>query len=207
VLRLAHAAALASGTVTPQAGGTLAVAGALQTTVASLVPGAGGLVDVGTGMVTVDRGLTSANLVTAIVAGLGDGTWSGTSGITSSQAAIAAGAGIPRSIGWLDNGDGSVTFAFAAPGDTNLDWTIDLLDVGNYLGAARLDTGETSTWGDGDYTYDGIVDLLDVSSFLSADLFDVGPYNGAGLAPVPEPWLSVALVPLIAAACMRRRSR
>jgi|GEM_PF-5813662 len=158
VLRLAHAAALASGTVTPQAGGTLAVAGALQTTVASLVPGAGGLVDVGTGMVTVDRGLTSANLVTAIVAGLGDGTWSGTSGITSSQAAIAAGAGIPRSIGWLDNGDGSVTFAFAAPGDTNLDWTIDLLDVGNYLGAARLDTGETSTWGEGDYTYDGIVD-------------------------------------------------
>ena len=40
-----------------------------------------------------------------------------------------AAGGTVRAVGWLDNGGGSVTFAFAAPGDVNLDGLIDVLDA------------------------------------------------------------------------------
>ncbi len=34
-----------------------------------------------------------------------------------------------------------MSFAFAAPGDTNLDWTLDILDAGNFLSFGKFDTG------------------------------------------------------------------
>ena len=86
-LQLANGAALASSRVIPLAGGTLSLTPYLQTTVGGLAPNAGGLTDVGSGMVTVAGGLSAADMVTAIVTGMGDGTWNGTSGITSSVAA------------------------------------------------------------------------------------------------------------------------
>ena len=71
----------------------------------------GGLVDVGSGLVTVASGLSAADMVVALEAGRGNGHWNGTTGITSGSAAASCG---ERTVGWLDNGNGSVAFAFAA---------------------------------------------------------------------------------------------
>ncbi len=191
-LQLANAAALASSKVIPVVGGTVSLAPYLQTTVGGLAPNAGGLVDLGNGLVTVASGLSPTDLVTAIVAGRGDGSWTGTSGITSSVAAADVASSIPRSVGWLDNGDGSVTAAFAAPGDTNIDWQVDILDAGNFLTLGKYDTGLPSTWLDGDFTYDGVVDIQDAADFFGTGLYDTGNYNTpagttGSIAAVPEP--------------------
>ncbi len=199
---LASENALATRPLTVSSFGTATLSPYLQTTVGGLNPNAGGLVDVGNGMVTVTSGLTVENMLTAITAGYNGGTWTGTSGITSSTAAVDSAAGSPRAVGWLDNGDGSLTVAYAAPGDTNIDWSIDILDAANFLALGKFDTGSPATWLEGDFSYDGIVDILDAADFFSTGLFDAGNYNtppgaAGSVAAVPEPstWA------LLAAAC------
>ena len=212
-LQLANATALGASRVVPVAGGTVSLAPYLQTTVGGLAPNAGGLVNLGNGLVTVASGLSPTDLVTAIKAGRGDGSWTGTSGITSSVAATDVAASIPRSVGWLDNGDGSVTAAFAAPGDTNIDWPVDILDAGNFLTLGKYDTGLPSTWLEGDFNYDGVVDIQDAADFFGTGLYDTGNYNtpagASGIAAVPEPaaWpLATAAFGIMAARVVRRRS-
>jgi hypothetical protein len=147
---------------------------------------AGGLVDVGTGEITVASGLSVADLATAMQSGRGDGSWNGSSGITSSAIAASNGS---RTVGWLDNDNGSVTFGYAATGDTNLDWVIDILDVANFIGSGKFNAGVSATWADGDFNYDGYADILDVADFVSTSLFNAAPYNtpAGGIAAVPEP--------------------
>jgi len=209
VLQLANLQALQLSTVVPVAGGTMALSPYQVVTIGGLHPNAGGLTDVGNGLVTVSAGLSAADLVTAILAGQGDGSWNGTSGITSSAAAADTALGTSRAVGWLDNGDGTVTFAYAAPGDTNLDWSIDLLDISTYLAAGKYDSGEPAAWSEGDYTYDGLVDITDVALYLGTGLFDVGPYNppagASGVAAVPEPATALAAVAVLATAILARR--
>ncbi|MFM7206266.1 MAG: hypothetical protein ACKO4T_06335, partial [Planctomycetaceae bacterium] len=207
-IALAHPSALGSSRLVPLAGGTVVLAPGLQTVVGGLAANAGGLVDVGTGLVTVSAGLSAADLVAAIITGMGDGSWNGAGGITSSAAASSEGG---RTVGWLDNGDGSTTFAFAAAGDTNLDWQVDILDSANFLSSGKLDSGLLATWNEGDFTYDGLVDVLDAAALLSTGLLDAGAYNGpaGGLAAVPEP--SACAVVLAGLVCggfsiWRRRS-
>jgi fibronectin-binding autotransporter adhesin len=185
-LQLAHSSALPASTISPLPGGVLSLTPNLQTTVGGLNPNAGGLVDVRTGMVTVANGLTPTALVTALQSGRAGGSWGGSSGITSSAAASSNGT---RSVGWLDNGNGSMTFAYAAPGDSNLDWTVDILDAGNFLSFGKFDTGLPATWIEGDFNYDATVDILDAADFFSTSLYDAGSYNSpAGtIAAVPEP--------------------
>ena len=212
-LQLANATALASSKIVPLAGGTVSLAPYLQTTVGGLAPNAGGLVNLGNGLVTVASGLTPTDLVTAIVAGRGDGSWTGASGITSIVAASDVAASIPRAVGWLDNGDGSVTAAFAAPGDTNLDWVVDVLDASNLLSFGKYDTGLPATWLEGDFNYDGVVDVLDAADFIGTGLYDTGNYNtpagsAGAVAAVPEPsgLILVAWGGGIAVAAYRRRN-
>ena len=202
-LRLGHATALVSSTISPLAGGTLALTPGLQTTVGSLKPRAGGMVDVGTGLVTVARGLSQADLRAALATGRGDGSWTGTAGITSSAVAGAAAVGATRTVGWLDQGNGSFTFAYAAPGDTNLDWTVDILDVANLLGTAKFNSGAAAVWSDGDSNYDGVIDILDVADLIAASLFNAGPYNSSAgsIAAVPEPAAAALLVAASAGLC------
>ena len=214
-LQLANGSALGGSRIVPVAGGAVTLTPYLETTVGGLAPNAGGLMDVGNGKVTVVSGLAATDLVTAIVAGRADGSWTGTSGITSSVAATDVASSVPRAVGWLDNGDGLVTFAFAAPGDTNLDWSVDILDAANFLAGGKFDSVTPATWNEGDFGYDGVVDMLDAADFLSTGLFDAGAYNplpsssGGGIAAVPEPmaWpLVSAVFGMIAARGVRRRS-
>jgi fibronectin-binding autotransporter adhesin len=214
MLRLADGAALATSAITPLAGGTLAITPYLQTTVGGLAPNAGGLTDVGSGLITVAAGLSANDMVTALLTGRGDGSWNGTSGITSSQAAADIAVSIPRTVGWLDNGDGSVTFAFAAAGDTNLDWSVDILDAANFLAGGKFDSGLPASWNEGDFGYDGLVDILDAADFLSTGLFDAGSYNpppgsAGSITAVPEPGVvpaALVAVGLAGIAIRRRRA-
>jgi hypothetical protein len=107
--------------------------------------------------------------------------------------------GTPRAVGWLDNGDGSVSFAFAAPGDTNLDWQVDVLDAANVIAAGTFNAGDPATWAQGDFNYDGVVNVLDAADFLTTGLYNQGFYNPppaavGAVAAVPEPttWLLLA---------------
>lgn len=189
ILQLAHAVALATSPVHVSTNATLSVAPVLQTTIGGLQLAAGGLVDVGTGMITVASGLSESDLVTALQSGHADGSWTGSSGITSSAAAFSIACSVPRSVGWRDNGDGSLAFGYAAQGDTNLDWSVDILDAGNFMTGGKFDTSLPATWGEGDFNYDGAVDILDAAEFFAAGLYDAGPYNSASgtIAAVPEP--------------------
>jgi autotransporter-associated beta strand protein len=215
VLRLAHRSALAANGVSVLAGGTLAVSSRLTATVAALDPGAGGLVDVGDGAITVTSGLSASDLVAAILSGRGNGSWAGSSGITSTAVATDLGRGIPRAVGWLGAGSGSMTIAYAALGDTNLDWQIDVLDAANMLSAGKFNAGTAARWADGDFNYDGQVNVLDVANLMATGLFDAGPYRFTGLgqaavavAAVPEPamtaWAAVIAAMAIRAIAGRR---
>jgi autotransporter-associated beta strand protein len=213
VLQLANGSSLASSTLAVIAGGTAQVAEYLITGVAGLDLSGSGLVDVTTGFVTVSSGLSAADLVAQLLSGRGDGSWTGTSGITSSAAASAIALGAARAVGWLDNGDGSLSFAYAAPGDTNLDWQVDVLDAANVLTAGKFNTGDPATWAEGDFNYDGVVDVLDAADFITTGLYNDGPYNppsgiAGGVAAVPEPatWTGL-LVACGAALAVRFRRR
>ena len=208
VLQLANASALASSPVAVAAGATLAVAPYLRTTVAGLGLSGSGLVDVTSGLVTVTSGLSATDLVAEILEGRGTGSWTGTSGIMSSVAAADVALGIPRAVGWKENGNGSLTFAFAAPGDTNIDGVVDILDAANFLAGGAFDAGTPASWYEGDFNYDGLVNVLDTADFLSTGLYDTGSYlpraSVSAVAVVPEPATALmAAIALTLLACRR----
>jgi autotransporter-associated beta strand protein len=158
-------------------------------------PAGGGRIDLGAGRITVaPGGITPEGLVADIIAGRGDGGWNGATGITSSLAAAEAASSIPRAVGWLDDGSSGITVSYAAPGDSNVDLQVDILDAANFLAGGKFDTGSPAVWSQGDFGYDGIVDILDAADFFATGLYDAGSYltlpaGGAASAinPVPEP--------------------
>jgi len=204
--------------VTVAAGATLAVGPQVVAVVPGLVNN--GLVNVGLGGLTVTGGQTAAGVVAGIVAGRNGGTWDGATGITSSAAAAMS----DRAVGWLDNGNGSFSIAFAGAGDFNLNGVVDFDDVLQFVSANLYDTGLPATWADGDYDYNGVVDFDDVLASVSAGLFDMGAYNpvlggmaalafgddqgvmAGGFAAVPEPaaWVLAVLGAGLTAGWRRR---
>ena len=204
-----------SPVVSVGAGGTLQLSSSTSVVAAlaslTVDEAGGGLVDLGAGgLLIAAGGITQADLLTDLVAGRGDGSWNGTSGITSSAATTALGQSIPRTVGWFDNGDGSLSVAFTAPGDTNLDWSIDILDAANFLALGKFDTGVAANWLEGDFSYDGIVDILDAADFFATGLFDAGNYNTLSsasialpTAAVPEPSSLAMVLAAVAAVCGR----
>ena len=223
-LQVGHAAALSSSPVAVLAGGTLAIDAGLAVQLPSLAVGSGGVarlspsavttivtsrlvvdgrMDVGAGRLEIAAGgIGQDSLLTALLSGRGDGTWSGATGITSAAAATDLALSTPRSVGWIQNDDQSFSVAFAAPGDANIDGVVDILDAANFVASGRFDTATTATWIEGDFNYDGLVDILDAADLFATDLFNQGPYLPASaafaaetMAVVPEPtalpWLAL----------------
>jgi len=157
-------------------------------------PAGGGKIDLGAGRIDVQTGgISAAALVADIVAGRGDGSWTGATGITSSLVASQVAASVPRAIGWVDDGAGALSVAYSAPGDTNIDMVVDILDVSNFVASGKYGTVSPATWADGDFNYDGILDIQDVADFAASGLYGAGPYGissaagGAAIPAVPEP--------------------
>jgi hypothetical protein len=172
----------------------------------------GAAVDIGGDSVTVaPAGITRAAFLADLVAGRNGGAWNGP-GIRSATVAAEVAAGLPRAIGWIDAGDGSLLAAYAAPGDTNVDRSIDILDASNFLAGGKFDTASAAIWIQGDFTYDGLVDILDAAEFFATNLYDAGPYgpqaSSPSVAAVPEPSLPImSLVSAAGVAAVRRRFR
>ena len=106
-------------------------------------------------------------------------------------------------VGYLVGGDGSLTVAFAASGDTNLDGVVDILDAGGLMASGAYDDGSAAGWSQGDFNYDGLVDVLDVIEMLGADLYDQGSYlpaAPAAAAPLPEDARSLSAAEAVFAA-------
>jgi autotransporter-associated beta strand protein len=203
----------------PAAGGQVTITGGTMTWPvdrAGIVAAAGlsvnqaarGKLDLGASRIDVAAGgISLVDLKADILAGRGGGLWSGTGGITSSLAASAVAAGRDRAVGWLANGDGTLSVGYAAAGDTNLDGLIDVLDAANIVAGNRFDTGSPVNWQDGDFNYDGRLDILDIGAFLGTGLYDTGGYLPAAasqIAAVPEPGLTSLALAAVCLACVRR---
>ena len=214
-LRLEHASALAASP-TAVVGGRLEVADGLIASVPALAV-AGGVVDVRRGLVSIGSGgIAAEDLVAALVAGRGDGSWNGTTGIRSSLVDGDSQAGMFRTVGWADQGDGSILVGYAAAGDATMDGMIDILDIGEMLAARAFNSGLPANWRQGDFNYDGVCDALDVADLMVTGLLDAGDYRvsvAGGMAPlvaVPEPGLTgMGLAGAVGswslARCLRRR--
>ncbi len=185
----------------------LSATGAQAVTIGSLSidTSAGGLLDLGGGRVTVASGVTREALAAWLMHGRGDGTWNGTVGITSAAAARDTTAGVLRTIGWMIGDAGDATIAYAAPGDSDLDGVVDLLDAANFLAGGKLDSATAADWTEGDFNGDTVVDIIDVADFLATGLFDAGPYTATAepsVTAVPEPgrveWLAAVILALAA---------
>ncbi|MBU6308315.1 MAG: Ig-like domain-containing protein [Planctomycetes bacterium] len=183
-------AALGSGALEVQAGAKVVLdVGTGTVDITSLVLATGGLLDFGAGKLTAQSGLNRTSILAAINAGKGDGSWNGIAGFTSTVVASTP----ARTLGWMDNG-GSFTVGYAAPGDSNLDGSVDIGDLANFLGSGQLDAGTPADWISGDFNHDGVVDQLDLADLLGASLYDVGNYLPATEAPASASGSSVTPV-------------
>ena len=78
--------------------------------------------------------------------------------------------------------------------DSDLDGTLDILDVSNIAGGGRFNAGSGASWSEGDFNYDGSVDILDISDFITSFA-----YHSAAQSQAPLPQPTAALSPVDAA--------
>jgi fibronectin-binding autotransporter adhesin len=168
-----NSAALGIGQLIVRAGATVTIdlPGA-ELSVGSLVIEDGGLIDVGNGRISIPAGGYSLGQVSDLLKKGYAANWAGVSGMGSGMARSDAG----RSLGYYVDGGGSITFGFAAPGDSNLDGVIDILDIGDILSAGKFNTGEPANWTQGDTNYDNVFDIVDLADILGTGLFNEGTY-------------------------------
>ena len=185
-LIIRHADALGVGSLTVRAGAIVRLdIGTDRVAVTVLSLDAAGLLDVDAGGVSVAAGgLALATFRQRLSVGRNGGTWNGSSGIVSTFAAEEVAAGIPRAVGWFDDGAEPLTFAFAAPGDTNLDGLVDVLDAAAFISSGAYDAAIESGWMNGDFNDDGIVDVLDAADLIGGGLYDAGNYLPSASAAV-----------------------
>ncbi len=169
--------------------------------------GNGGLIDLGAGRLTIAAGgVDGATLRADLIAGRDGGTWSGTSGITSTTAAAAGN----RAVGYALTTAGATVVAFAAPGDANLDGRVDVFDLLALTSAGRFAESMPAAWSEGDFDYDGVAAVFDLVAVSAAGAYLAGDYLSpaevaARVASVPEPRLIGGGI--IATALVWRRTR
>ena len=169
-----QATELGSGLLSIGSSGRLRLdVGTVRPRVAALELAAGGRLDVGLGGVRIaSGGYDLATVRQWLTTGRNGGNWNGTRGIVSSSAAATPG----RGVGYVVNDDNSLSIAFAAVGDTNLDGVVDVLDATNIIVSGTFDTGMPAMWGDGDFNTDWVVDVLDVADLVGTGIYDTGAY-------------------------------
>lgn len=179
-------AALGSGGVQVRAGATLVLDGGVGTfAISSLALDPGGRIDVGTSKLEIAAGLSRGDLLAALRAAKGDGSWNGTSGIGSSVVQKMGVEGTQRTLGWVGwvaNDDSSVLVGFAAPGDTDLSGSVNVLDVANMLEGMSGNPDAPVAWSTGDFNHDDTIDVMDL-----ADLFGGGVLDADTYLPAPPP--------------------
>lgn len=173
---------------------------------------AGAALDLGAGRIQVGPGGTTADDLRAdLLAGRNGGRWDGTSGIVSSAMSGTAG----RGVGYLVRPDGSAVVAFAAAGDTNLDGTVDILDLVQVSAGGRYGSALAATWSQGDFDYDGKTTLFDLVAIAGSGAYGRRNYLasvgssavGVTAVVVPEPASLVLLVTAVASVGIRRLLR
>ena len=172
--------ALGSGTLEVRAGARVTLdVGLGEVVLPALVIEPLGRIDLGAGRLSyASAGVSEATVRQMLVAGFNEGTWDGFSGFTSRAAIPGSG----RTLGYLI-ASGSITIAYDAAGDANLDGVVDIADMASFV--ANIDAPDLVEvgWNAGDFNYDGLVDQLDLSDFLGTGLFDEGYYlSGAEAA-------------------------
>ena len=98
-------------------------------------------------------------------------------------------------------------------GDANEDRSVDTADIVQILAAAKFETQQPATFGEGDFTGDGFFDTADIVAMLAEGLFETGPYASLGdassgaVSGVPEPatWILWLLGAIAVTAGARRR--
>ena len=190
-LIIRQANAIGVGSLTVRAGAIVRLdIGTNRVAVTALAIDAAGLLDVDAGGVSVAAGgLTHATFRERLSAGRNGGGWNGSSGIVSTFAADEVAAGIPRAVGWFDDGAEPLTFAFAAPGDTNLDGLVDVLDAATFISSGAYDAAIDSGWMKGDFNDDGIVDVLDAADLIGGGLYDAGSYLPSASPAARRKWI------------------
>jgi autotransporter-associated beta strand protein len=166
----------------------------------------GGLVDLGSGRIAIAGGASEEDLRADLVAGRGDGSWNGGTGIGSSVAAASGGS---LSVGYRVAADGSAVVAVAAAGDLDLDGDVDIFDIVGLDGSGTYGTDAAAGWADGDMNYDGLANLFDLVAIDGGGAFGAGGYLpaptgslAATSVAVPEPG-SLALLAAAGTAAMR----
>lgn len=206
---LSNPMATTSARISVSNGASLAISDATSASMAVLKLADSALVDLGTGSLTVATGFAAETAKAELLKGRGDSSWNSTSGITSTVAAAEIQAGIVRSVGWKSNSDGSLTVAYAAPGDTNLDGEVNVFDLVNVSGSGTYGRGNHSNWSQGDFDYNGVTNIFDMVQTNGAAVYGRGnylPVASPSVNAVPEPSGCVlALAGLAAGAGLWRR--
>lgn len=89
-------------------------------------------------------------------------------------------------LGYLDVGGGKTDVQFTLAGDTNLDGTVDVTDLGNL--ASSYGTASGMLWINGDSDYNGTTNVTDLGSMAS----NYGATLGGGVMLEAEPIVLVA---------------
>ena len=156
----------------------------------------GGRVDLGTGELLIAAGGISAETLRTIInAGRNGGGWDGSAGLTSSAAAASGGT---RAVGYVIGPDGSTRASFAAPGDVNLNGSVDVFDLVAVGSSGSYGSGRPAVWSQGDFTYDGASNVFDLVAIETGGAYGRGDVlafsvnrrqETLGTVAVPEPAL------------------
>jgi len=104
-------------------------------------------------------------------------------------------------VGYVVAADGAARVSFAAPGDVDLNGSVNVFDLVAINGSGSFGTGHTAVWSDGDFTYDGVTDVFDLVAIGGSGAYGGSEYfpssvGSAAVATVPEPFLATSVFAL-----------